>query len=213
MGDYDKERKVKLLVDEWGAWHKTTALGPAYLFSYVPSLRDALVTAITLDIFNRHADKLAMCNDAQLVNNINTLFLAVEDRFVTTTIFHVFDMYKSHQGGRSLRLVCDAPEISYGEGKRIWGLAGSASLRGKTLVVTVVNPHANEPRAAEVSLRRGEAKSAQVTVLTALDIHGHNDFTHANTVEPRTEPAAVSGSRFSWTFPRASVTKLEIELA
>ena len=109
MGEYDKEHKVKLVVDEWGAWHRTTPLGPAYLFSYVPSLRDALVTAITLDIFNRHAEKLAMCNDAQLVNNINTLFLAMEDRFVATTIFHVFDMYKSHQGGRSLRLVCDAP--------------------------------------------------------------------------------------------------------
>src|SRR5208337_3144534 len=114
--------------------------GPAYLFSYVPSLRDALVTAITLDIFNRHAEKLAMCNDAQLVNNINTLFLAVADRSVPTTIFHVFDMYQSHQGGRSLRMVCDAPAISVGpnsgrpldaprptaggEGKTLWGLAG-----------------------------------------------------------------------------------------
>ena len=212
-GDYDQEHKVKLLVDEWGAWHKTTPLGPAYLFSYVPSLRDALVTAITLDIFNRHAEKLAMCNDAQLVNNINTLFLAVEDRFVATTIFHVFDMYKSHQGGRSLRLVCDAPEISYGGGKTLWGLAGSASLRGKTLVVTVVNPHSIEPCAAEVSLRGGEAKSAQVTVLTAPDIHAHNDFDHPNSVVPETEPASVSGSRFAWTFKPASVTKLEIELA
>jgi len=212
LGDYDKERKVKLLVDEWGAWHRTTALGPAYLFSYVPSLRDALVTAITLDIFNRHAEKLAMCNDAQLVNNINTLFLAVEDRFVATTIFHVFDMYKSHQGGQSLRMVCDAPEISYGAGKTLWGLAGSASLHGKTLVVTVVNTHAREPRAAEVSLRGGEAKSVQVMVLTAPDIHAHNDFDHPNAVVPKTEQAGVSGSRFTWTFPPASVSKLEITL-
>jgi len=212
MGEYDKDHKVKLVVDEWGAWHKTTALGPAYLFSYVPSLRDALVTAITLDAFNRHAEKLAMCNDAQLVNNINTLFLAVEERFVATTIFHVFDMYKSHQGGRSLRLVCDAPEISYGEGKHLWGLAGSASLHGKTLVVTVVNPHAGDARAAEVSLRGGDAKSAQVTVLTAPDIHAHNDFDNPNSVGPKSEAAAVSGSRFNWTFPPASVTKLEIEL-
>jgi len=228
MGDYDKERKVKLLVDEWGAWHRTTPLGPAYLFSYVPSLRDALVTAITLDIFNRHAEKLAMCNDAQLVNNINTLFLAVEDRFVATTIFHVFDMYKSHQGGRSLRMVCDAPEISFSvgpngvrpaggaaaerEGKSLWGLAGSASRHGNTLVVTIVNPHARESRVADVSLRGGEAKSAQVTVLTAPDIHAHNDFDHPEAVIPKTEPAGVSGSRFTWTFKPASVTKLEIEL-
>ena len=212
MGDYDKERKVKLVVDEWGAWHETTSLGPGYLFSSVPSLRDALVTAVTLDIFNRHAEKLAMCNVAQLVNNINTLFLAMEDRFVATTVFHVFDMYKSHQGGRSLRLVCDAPGISYGAGKQLWGLAGSASLQGKTLVITVVNPHIGEPCTAEMSLRGGAAKSAQVTVLTSQDIHAHNDFDHPHEVVPRTESAAVSGSRFTWTFTPASVTKFEIEL-
>jgi alpha-N-arabinofuranosidase len=213
MGDHDKERKVKLLVDEWGAWHSATPLGPAYLFSFVPSLRDALESAVTLDIFNRHAEKLAMCNNAQLVNNINTLFLAVEDRFVATTIFHVFDMYKSHQGGRSLRFVADAPGISYGAGKTLWGLAGSASVHRKTLVVTVVNPHAREPLTTDVSLRGGEAKSAQVTVLTAPDIHAHNDFDNPNSVVPKTESAGVSGSRFTWTFKPASVTKLEIELA
>jgi alpha-N-arabinofuranosidase len=213
MGDYDTEHKAKLLVDEWGAWHQSPILGPAYLFCYVPSLRDALVTAITLDIFNRHADKLAMCNNAQLVNNINTLFLAMEERFVPTTIFHVFDMYKSHQDGRSLRLVCDAPGVSYGAGKTLWGLAGSASQHGKTLVLTVVNPHASEPREAEISLRGGEARSAQVTVLTDSDIHAHNDFDHPEAVVPKTQPAGFSGSRFVWTFKPASVTKLEIELA
>jgi alpha-N-arabinofuranosidase len=213
MGDYDKERKVKLVVDEWGAWHETTSLGPGYLFSSAPSLRDALVTAVTLDIFNRHAEKLAMCNVAQLVNNINTLFLAMEDRFVATTVFHVFDMYKSHQGGRSLRVVCDAPGISYGAGKQFWGLAGSASLHGKTLVITVVNPHVADPGTAEISLRGGAARSVQVTVLAAQDIHAHNDFDHPSEVVPKTESAAVSGSRFVWTFKPASVTKLEIELA
>jgi alpha-N-arabinofuranosidase len=212
MGDYDKERKAKLVVDEWGAWHETTSLGPGYLFSSVPSLRDALVTALTLDVFNRHAEKLAMCNVAQLVNNINSLFLAMEDRFVATTVFHVFDMYKPHQGAKSLRLVCDAPGISYAGGKQLWGLAGSASLQGKTLVVTVVNPHAIEPSVAEVSLRGGTAKSVQVTVLTASDIHASNDFKHPDDVVPKSEAAAVTGSRFTWTFKPASVTKLEIEL-
>jgi alpha-N-arabinofuranosidase len=213
MGEYDKQRKVKLVVDEWGAWHHTTSLGPGYLYSFVPALRDALVTALTLDIFNRHAEKLAMCNVAQLVNNINTLFLTREDRLVTTTVFHVFDMYKSHQGGQSLRMVCDAPEIAYGEGKQFWGLAGSASLQGKALVVTVVNPHASDPCVAEVSLRGGTAKSGQVTVLTAPDIHAHNDFDNPDSVAPESGPAAVSRSHFTWTFPPASVTKLEIELA
>jgi alpha-N-arabinofuranosidase len=80
-------------------------------------------------------------------------------------------------------------------------------------VVTVVNPHASEPRAADVVLRGASAKSAQVTALAAPDIHAHNDFDHPQAVVPRTEPANVSGSHFSWTFQPASVTKLEMELA
>jgi len=81
------------------------------------------------------------------------------------------------------------------------------------LVVTVVNPHASEPRVADVVLRGASARSAQVTVLAAPDIHAHNDFDNPQAVEPKTEPASVSGSSFSWTFKPASVTKLEIELA
>jgi alpha-N-arabinofuranosidase len=213
LQEFDKQRKVKLVVDEWGTWHRGPAIDPRYLFSYVPSMRDALVTGITLDTFNRHAEKLAMCNSAQLVNNLHTLFLAREDRFAPTTIFHVFDMYKAHQGGRSLRLVSNAPAISYGTRKALWGLAGSASLHGKTLVVTVVNPHASEPRVADVVLRGASARSAQVTALAAPDIHAHNDFDHPQAVVPRIEPANVSGPHFSWIFQPASVTKLEMELA
>jgi alpha-N-arabinofuranosidase len=213
IGEFDKAHQVKLVVDEWGAWHRGPAIDPRYLFSYVPTMRDALVTGITLDTFNRHAEKLAMCNDAQLVNCIHTLFLARQDRFALTPIFHVFDMYKEHQGRRALRFVSDAPFISYGAGKTLWGLAGSASLRGRTLVITVVNPHVREPRAAEVSLRGGMARACQATVLTAPDIHAHNDFDNPRAVEPQTEPASVSGSRFAWVFKPASVTKLVIELA
>jgi alpha-N-arabinofuranosidase len=203
---------VKLVVDEWGAWHRGPAIDPRYLFSYVPSMRDALVTGITLDIFNRHAEKLAMCNVAQLVNCIHAPFLALEDRFVATTIFHVFDMYKSHQRGQSLRFVCEAPAISYGAKKSLWELAGSASLHGKTLVVTAVNPHVSEPRTTEVSLRGASARSAKVTVLASQDIHAHNDFDNPDAVEPKLVPASLSGSSFAYTFQPASVTKLEIDL-
>ena len=107
----------------------------------------------------------------------------------------------------------DAPGISYAKGKSLWGLAGSASTKGKTLVITVVNPHVTEPSTAEVSLRGGVAKSVQVTVLTAPDIHARDDFDHPDEVVPHTESAGASGSRFTWTFKPASVTKLEIEIA
>ena len=67
-------------------------------------LRDALVAALTLDTFNRHADKVDMANIAQLVNNLHSLFLADGDRFVATPNFHVFAMYRPHQGAKSVRI-------------------------------------------------------------------------------------------------------------
>ena len=156
MGEFDAGHKVKMVVDEWGAWHRGKALDPRYLFSYVPSLRDAFVTGITLDIFNRHADKLAMCNVAQLVNCIHS---PLSPSRTISPQPPSFMLIQSHKGGQSLRFVSDAPSISFGAGKSFWGLAGSASLHGKTLVITVVNPHVSEPRTAEVSLR-GACSSA-----------------------------------------------------
>ena len=68
MDEFDPQRRVGLVIDEWGTWHLPThGRNPAFLWQQ-NTLRDALVAAITLDAFNRHADKLAMCNIAQVAN-------------------------------------------------------------------------------------------------------------------------------------------------
>ena len=101
LGEFDPEHKIKLVVDEWGSWHPAgTEINPAHLFEQMGTLRDALVAALTLDTFNRHADKVDMANIAQLVNNLHSLFLADGDRFVATPNFHVFEMYRPHHGAQ-----------------------------------------------------------------------------------------------------------------
>src|SRR5262245_64837110 len=105
-------------------------LTPGYLFGYPGTIRDALVAGLTLDTFNRHADKVAMANVAQLVNTIHSLFLAREDKFTVTPNYHVFAMYAAHQGGQSLRTTFSAPSIAFareGRAQALWGLGGSAS--------------------------------------------------------------------------------------
>src|SRR5437763_6522496 len=100
--------------------------------------RDAVMSGLTLDIFNRHPDKVAMANCAQLINCLNSLYLAHEDRFVVTTVGRVFELYAGHQGGESLRTEFSAPQVSYerdGQKARFWGLNGSASLSGKNLLL------------------------------------------------------------------------------
>ena len=77
MGKYDPDHRTKLVIDEWGVWYQPgEEIGPGYILSQPVTLRDALHTAITFDIFNRHADKIEMANVAQTVNCIHSLFLA-----------------------------------------------------------------------------------------------------------------------------------------
>ena len=121
---------------------------PAHLFEQMGTLRDALVAALTLDTFNRHAEKVDMANVAQLVNNLHSLFLADGDRFVATPTFHVYEMYRPHHGAKSVRI-----EVAGARGdlpgrrpspQRIFRIAGSASRSGpRDLTVTLVHTHAD----------------------------------------------------------------------
>jgi alpha-L-arabinofuranosidase len=215
MGEVDQRHRVKLVVDEWGAWHRAgTEIHPAFLFGQIPTLRDALISGLTLDTFNRHADKVVMANVAQLINNLHCLFLAHEDQFTVTPNYHVFRMYAAHAGATSVRTVFSAPRVSYklasGTGS-LWGLAGSASLRDKRLVITAVNPHATEARHAEIRLQGAKIRSGRATVLTSADLHVHNSFRAPRALEPVTSAAELSDGVYR--FQPASVTMLELELA
>jgi alpha-N-arabinofuranosidase len=217
MGEFDESHRVKLLVDEWGAWHRPgSEVHSTHLFGQTSTMRDALVAALTLDTFNRHADKVVMGNVAQLVNNLHSLFLAHEDRFVATPNFHVFEMYSAHRGGTSARSVFQCPGIEFGtaqERSHLWGLGGSASLHGKRLVLTAVNPSATEARDTEISVRGARIESARAVVLSGDRLQAHNSFDHPDAVRPKTaEPTPTAGG-LAYSFPRASVVRLTCELA
>jgi alpha-N-arabinofuranosidase len=217
MADNDRQHRVKLVVDEWGAWYRPgTEAHTTHLFGQQSTMRDAVLSAMTLDTFNRHADKVAMANVAQLVNCLQSLFLASEDKLVTTPTFHVFEMYASHQGGQSIRTVSSAPRASYtrnGQPATIRGLSESASLVDRQLVLTVTNLNATQARLAEIAIRGARAKSVKVTALAARDIHAHNSFDEPRAVEPvEVSVAAPRGGTLVHEFAPASVTRLQIGL-
>jgi alpha-N-arabinofuranosidase len=242
MGEYDPQHRVKLIVDEWGAWHNQDPNMPAgYLFGYPGTMRDALISGLTLDTFNRNADKIAMANVAQLINTIHSLYLAYEDKFIVTPNFHVFEMYAAHHNGQAVRAMFSAPSLGFKRNPpnappgavaqmtpqqrarmsaesqntagSLWGLQGSASLNGKTLTLTVVNPHATEARETEIAVRGAGPQSAKATVLSAGDIHAHNSFENPRGVEPKEEQAQVKGGALTYRFAPASVTRLQIALS
>jgi len=216
MGELDPERHIKLVVDEWGPWYKPGGEATSVdQLEQIPTLRDAVFSGMTLDIFNRHPEKVAMANCAQLVNCLNSLYLAHEDKFCVTPVGHVFALYAAHQGGQSVRTIFSVPEISYDrDGKRasFWGLKGSASSHDKQLVLTVVNPDVSVARETEISVRGGSIVSGSATFLTNSDIHAHNSFEQRNVVVPQTKAVEGKGRTLTYTFPAASVTKIALTL-
>jgi alpha-N-arabinofuranosidase len=216
LSEFDHQHRVKLVVDEWGPWYRPgSEATPGDQLEQMPTLRDAVFSGMTLDIFNRHPEKVAMANCAQLINCLNSLYLAHEDKFVVTPVGHVFDLYASHQGGLSLRTIFSAPNLHYdrdGQAASCSGLKGSASLRDKNLTITAVNPSTSEPRTVEIALRGATAKEASMRFLSNADIHAHNTFEQHDVVVPQTKPMGMSGTSLVVEFPPASVAALNIQL-
>jgi len=216
MCEFDREHRVKLVVDEWGPWYRSgSEATPDDMLEQMPTLRDAVFSGMTLDIFNRNAEKIAMANCAQLVNCLNSLYLAHEDKFVVTPVGRVFELYASHQGGSSLRTIFSAPTLHYerdGKPAAFWGLKGSASVLDKKLTITAVNPSTSDARLAEINLRGATAKDASMTWLTNSDMHARNTFEQRDAVVPQTKALNLTGSALSVEFPPASVVALNIQL-
>jgi alpha-L-arabinofuranosidase len=218
LAKFDPAHKVKLVVDEWGAWYRPgTAVDDTHLLGQQSTMRDAVLAGLTLDTFHRHADKVAMANIAQLVNCLQAPFLTGADKLILTPTFHVFEMYAAHQGAESVRTVFTAPRPQYtrnGQPATIRGLMGSASRRDGQLVLTVTNPDLRETRSTEIVLAGASATAgtARCTTLSAADVRAVNTFAEPRRIQPTQTTVAVNGATLVHEFPPASVTRLEITL-
>jgi alpha-L-arabinofuranosidase len=219
LGEVDTKHNVKLVIDEWGSWHpEGTEINKRHLYEQMGTLRDALVAALSLDTFNRHAEKVDMANVAQLINNLHSLFLADGDNFVATPTFYVYTMYRAHHGAKAVRMVTEAPDLAFqagGRQQRIFRLAGSASVSAPSAAtVTLVHTHATEPAEVIVRLKGGAARGVSHTVLCNEQLNAHNTFAAPNRVitRPSETAARVEGEVIRCTLPPASVNRLDISI-
>ena len=217
MGEYDRSHRAKIAVDEWGSWHKPgSQLKPEDTLGQQNTMRDALLSGLTFDIFNRNADKVIMGNIAQLTNCLQSLFFTDGDKFALTPTYHVFEMFMPHMGAQAVRAEFDAPKIKYdrnGKDAEFLGLAGSASIAGKQVTLTVTNPHLSESLETAVKIRGAKIASASARVLSTKDVHDHNTFASPNAVTPHNETATVRNGELVFKFAPASVTRLDLVLA
>ena len=127
MDKYDPAKRIALVVDEWGIWTDVEpGTNPDFLYQQ-NSLRDALIAAVNLNIFNNHSDRVKMANLAQTVNVLQALILTKGDQMLLTPTYHVFDLYKVHQDAKRLNVKFTSPDYRSGDAK-IPALNISASL-------------------------------------------------------------------------------------
>ncbi|HYE17998.1 MAG TPA: alpha-L-arabinofuranosidase C-terminal domain-containing protein [Tepidisphaeraceae bacterium] len=216
MDEFDPERRIDLVLDEWGTWHPPTP-GASQLWQQ-NTVRDALVAAITLDTLNRRADIVHMANIAQAANVLQALFLTEGEKLVLTPTFHVFEMYKHHQGARGVPIEVESPVTSYvagGEKRSFPTLAGSASVKGSALTLSLTNAHARHSVEASIALAGAGPRTAyesSVSTLTHDDLHAHNTFVAPTELAPRHERTTLPAPLRLALGP-ASVTVLRLSLS
>lgn len=212
MDRYDREKRVGLMVDEWGAWHAVEpGTNPGFLYQQ-NTLRDALVASVTLDIFNDHCDRVRMANIAQTVNVLQAMVLTDKEKMIVTPTYHVFEMYKVHQDATMLPLALACGKYTF-EKDAVPQLSASASRdKAGKVHVTVSNLDPNHPAPLVCQFQGFTPTKASGRVLTADTITAHNTFDQPNAVQPRPlEGFELADGKLKVTLPSKCVAVIEME--
>jgi alpha-L-arabinofuranosidase len=210
MDSYDPERRIKLFLDEWGTWHPVEEGKPSGGLYQQNTIRDAAVAAITLDVFNNHADKVAMANIAQLVNVLQALLLVQGSQCLKTPTYHAFDLYQPHKGATAVRSASTAETVSTGEASEatcrsqylqektleLKAVHGSASIKDNALCVTLVATHPTRPVSVDLDIKGANWADGELelVVLASADIHDHNTFANPDKVKLSRATKLAAGS-------------------
>lgn len=211
MDKYDPEKRIALVVDEWGNWHDVEpGTNPGFLYQQ-NTLRDALVAALNLDIFNKHCDRVRMANVAQTINVLQAMILTKDSVMVLTPSYYVFKMYQVHHDATHLPLEIYCENYVY-DGKSIPAISASASKdKDGSIHITVsnVNPHRNLTLTCEL---RGlkQAKFKRGEIITGERMNSFNDFGKPEQVTIKSfNDVKVKDNNLVVQLPEKSVVMLE----
>jgi alpha-N-arabinofuranosidase len=212
LDDVDPGRRIGLYVDEWGTWWDAEPdTNPGFLYQQ-NTLRDALSAGIFLNTFNQHCDRVRMANIAQTVNVLQAMLLTDGNRMILTPTYHVFEMFKQHQGAIHLpvELACNAYALGT---ESIPSLHASASRNSRgAVLVTLCHLNPQDETELDLRLEAMRPRKARGRVLTAPAMNSYNTFDDASVVVPRPlERLRVEGDRLRLTLPPMSVTAVVIE--
>jgi alpha-N-arabinofuranosidase len=211
MNKYDPQKKVGFFVDEWGTWYDPTpGRNPGFLWQQ-NTVRDAVVAAATLNIFESHADRVRMANIAQMVNVLQAMILTDGPKMILTPTYFVFHMYIPFQG--ATLLPTDLKTARYAYGKQSVPAVSVSAARGKdgALEYSLVNLDPDRPAHVSTTLEGASPSRVSGTILTGPAMDSHNAFDDPNAVHPVVFVGAkLGGHDLEVTLPPKSVVVLSL---
>ncbi len=211
MDRYDPEKRIGLMVDEWGTWvNVEPGTNPGFLYQQ-NTLRDALVAGVGLNIFNQHCDRVQMANIAQMINVLQAVILTEGEKMLLTPTYHVFDMFKCHQDAELLNYCVDSTKYSL-DGDSIPQLSVSVSkdCNGK-INMTICNLDPNRSADMDCQFIGAGVTAVSGRLLTAPVMNMHNTFEKPDRVRPvELKDIRVCESGFTANLPPMSVTEMNI---
>lgn len=208
MDRYDPEHKVGLIVDEWGTWFDVEpGTNPGFLYQQ-NTMRDAIVAAINLNIFNQHTDRVIMANIAQAVNVLQAVLLTEGTKTVKTPTYHIFDLFKGHQDSdliyshvENTNAADNVPAISH---------SASVNASGDVLL-TLSNASLTESYTLDIASAFAEISSAEGRILTG-EVHAHNTFAEPENVVIKPLSLKTDNGRAQIILPPCSVAAVTLKL-
>lgn len=213
MDQYDPEKKIGMVIDEWGTWYDVeTGTNPGFLYQQ-NSMRDALVAGLNLNLFNKHCDRVKMANIAQMVNVLQAVILTEGKKMLKTPTWHAFNLYKYHQDGELVESSVETREIGIMEEVKIPDLSESVSMdKAGKLHITMTNASLTDAAEIEAVFAETPVKSAKGRILTG-EMRAHNTFEAPDEVHTTEfEVTSVKDNRVCFTMPACSVLHLEVEI-
>ncbi|MBR6221994.1 MAG: alpha-N-arabinofuranosidase [Lachnospiraceae bacterium] len=205
MNRYDPECEVALVVDEWGTWYEVEkGTNPGFLFQQ-NTMRDAIVAAISLNIFNRHAKRVKMANIAQAVNVLQAIILTEGEKMIKTPTYHVFDLFKEHQDGEAV--YCYVQKENMVEDKNTPMISSSASIKDGKMTVTLANCSLTEEVKLSGPVVGLEVSKASARIISG-DAHAHNTFDSPENVVITEHKVEIDNKQLNIVLPPCSVCEV-----
>ncbi len=212
MDKYDPDKKVALIVDEWGTWHSVEpGTNPGFLYQQ-NTLRDALVAACTFNIFNNHCDRVRMANIAQMINVLQAVILTDKEKMLLTPTWHVFEMFTVHHDAKLLPADLQTADCPSGSEKLPQLSASASKDKAGRIHVTLCNLDPNAPAKVACRLEGASVRKLSGRVLTASAMNAHNTFESPDLVKTAEFTAFdLTGDGFTATLPAKSVVVFAAE--